>query len=362
VLQERLHHERPAALLYFASSHGDLPAIAAQIAATFPGVPSAGCTTCGEVGPAGCTNDSVSIAVLRAPCRAAVTLVPSLSSFRLEQGADVLQTLAADLGLSRFELKPNRHVLITLTDGLSGAEEILIAALSEHSAGLPLVGGSAGDDFRFERTLAAANGATASDAAAVMLLEPNVPFREFHLHHYTATARDTVVTDAEPSKRLVRRLDGYPATRVLSELLAVREAELIADGLRIVHERSPVFGFRAAGELHLRSVMNVQNGQLLMGGAVETGTILHPMRAGDLIERTRQGVQAALDAVHDSSGLLLFNCAGRLFEATVQDRVAELASAMQSSIAAGFTTYGEQFGPLQVNHTLTGLALGKAST
>jgi hypothetical protein len=123
---------------------------------------------------------------------------------------------------------------------------------------------------------------------------------------------------------------------------------------------APVFGFRAAGTLHLRSVMNIEGSALLMGGAVETGTILQQMRPGDLIAQTRSGVRDALATLRQPAGMLLFNCGGRMWEAIAQARVDELADAMQTRMAAGFTTYGEQFGPLQVNHTLTGIALGQA--
>jgi hypothetical protein len=348
----------PALILYFASSRGDFAAIAAAIAERFPSVPSAGCTTCGEVGPAGCTTDGVSIALLHAPARAAVTLVEGLSEARFEHGGELVARLAAQLGLHPFQLDPARHVLLTFTDGLSGAEEVLVASLAEHAPSIPLVGGSAGDDFQFERTFAGAGGKVASNAAAVVLLEPNAPFHPFHLHHYAATERDTVVTDAEPSRRIVRRLDGYPAVRVLADLLQVPERSLREDR-SVVQRLAPVFGFRAAGTTHLRSVMNVDGSALLMGGAVESGTVLLQMRAGDLIAQTHDGVRSALQACAGApSGMLLFSCGGRMWEAIAQNRVSELADAMHTRIAAGFTTYGEQFGALQVNHTLTGLVLG----
>ena len=359
-LEERLRGAPPALILYFASSRADFAGIAAAVAQLYPGVPSAGCTTCGEVGPAGCTTGGVSIAALRSPARAAVTLVEDLSSLRFEQGGEVLARLSAALELRPFQLHPARHTLFTFTDGLSGAEEVLIASLTEHAPGIPLVGGSAGDDFRFERTLAGARGRVASNAAAVVLLEPNAPFHPFHLHHYHPEGRDTVVTDAEPARRIVRRLDGFPATRVLAELLQMSESALHADPRLVVERMAPVFGFRAAGTMHLRSVMNIEGSALLMGGAVETGTILQQMRPGDLIAQTRSGVRAALAALREPAGMLLFNCGGRMWEAIAQARVDELADAMQTGIAAGFTTYGEQFGPLQVNHTLTGLVLGRA--
>ncbi|HMI94061.1 MAG TPA: FIST N-terminal domain-containing protein, partial [Polyangiales bacterium] len=272
-LEERLQGAPPVLLLYFASSRCDFAGIAAALAERFPGVPSAGCTTCGEVGPAGCTTNGVSVAALRSPARAAVSLVEDLSALRFEQGGEVLARLTAALELRPFQLHPARHVLLTFTDGLSGAEEVLIASLSEHAPGIPLVGGSAGDDFRFERTFAGAHGRVASNAAAVVLLEPNAPFHPFHLHHYHAEGRDTVVTEAEPARRIVRRLDGFPASRVLAELLQLPESALHANPRFVVERLAPVFGFRAAGTLHLRSVMNIEGSALLMGGAVETGMI-----------------------------------------------------------------------------------------
>jgi len=358
VVRAQLAGREPSALLCFATSQVDLGAVTAALVAAFPSAVIAACTTCGELGPAGCTVGGVSVAALSAPCRASGVLVPDLAAFRFEQGGALLRTLTAGLGLHPNDLRPSRHVLLTLTDGLSGIEELLIASLTAHAPGVSLVGGSAGDDFHFVATHVALGASVASNAAVVLLLEPNAAFHTFHLHHYAPSGHEVVVTDAEPSRRLVRRLDGHPATRVLADLLHVAEAALLADPQRVLQAHSPVFGFRAAHALRLRSVMNVDGGALFLGGAVETGTILHVMRPGDLVEETRKGVAAARAQVTGASGMLLFNCGGRMWEATNQQRVPALAEAMQLSQAVGFTTYGEQFGPLQVNHTLTGLVLG----
>ena len=60
-----------------------------------------------------------------------------------------------------------------------------------------------------------------------------------------------------------------------------------------------------------------------------------------------------------AAGLLLFNCAGRLLEARARGRTRQLWEALAQAPAAGFSTYGEQWGPLQVSLTLTGLAFGE---
>lgn len=357
-LRASLGGVEPALLACFVTSRADVAALSAALAAAFPTSVVVLSTTCGELGANGCTDGGLSVAALLPPCRASAVLVPRLSALRFEAGAGVVAALAHDLGLRPSELRPQRHVLLTLTDGLSGAEERLLATLTEHAPGIPLVGGSAGDDFAFVRTQVALGAEHGSDAAVVVLLEPNVGFHAFHLHHYAPTERELVVTSADPARRSVRRLDGYPVLRVLAELLEVSEAKLASEPQRLLQARPPVFGFRAAGALHLRSVMNVEDGALLLGGAVEVGTILRPMRPGDLIAATADGVKAALSAFESAAGMLLFNCGGRMWEARAQGRVGELAQAMQLHRASGFTTYGEQFGPLQVNHTLTGLVLG----
>jgi hypothetical protein len=73
---------------------------------------------------------------------------------------------------------------------------------------------------------------------------------------------------------------------------------------------------------------------------------------------TSSGIAEALSHLSKPAGMLLFNCGGRMWEATSGSIVDDLAGAMRPIPAAGFTTYGEQYGTLQVNHTLTGLAFG----
>ena len=57
--------------------------------------------------------------------------------------------------------------------------------------------------------------------------------------------------------------------------------------------------------------------------------------------------------------MLAFSCGGRFFEARDRGVLQELDAAIQPLACVGFTTYGEQFGPMQVNHTLTALMLGR---
>jgi hypothetical protein len=77
------------------------------------------------------------------------------------------------------------------------------------------------------------------------------------------------------------------------------------------------------------------------------------------VESTRRGVAQALAALPGQPAvMLLFNCGGRLLEAELLGQVEALHEAMCPVPSVGFTTYGEQFGPMLLNLTLTGLVLG----
>jgi hypothetical protein len=349
-------------VLAFASSHHDAPRLAQRLAEEWPHALTLGCTTMGEVGPAGLTKGGVSMVAFHPPCRASGVLLENLADFQFEEGRRVVRDLADSLGEDPDSLSRTEQVLVTLTDGLSGMEEILVASLGVYAPGIPLVGGSAGDDFRFRQTWAWCNGNARPGSGVVALIEPNVPFHTFHVHHYSPTETRVIVTDADPARRTIRELDGWPAARVMAEVLGVSEQTFRADPAAVVADHSVTLGFAVGDRFYLRSVMTMQGDELLMGGAVEEGAILRVMRGGDLVERTAAGVQEALAALEGTpEGMLLFNCGGRMFEAEAHGTVQDLYRAMCPLPAVGFVTYGEQYGAMQVNHTLTGLVLGLPS-
>lgn len=355
-----LREVAPGLVLFFASPQNDFDGVAIRLRDAFPDALTAGCTTMGELGPAGCTKGGLSAIGFGAPLRAAGASIDDLTTFRFEDGLAVVRRLCADLGFEPADLRPDRHCFVTLTDGLSGTEEILVTAIGTWAPQIPLVGGSAGDDFRLERTYTALHGAARSGSAVVLLIEPRVRFVPFHVHHFHPTEQRAVVTAAEPDRRLVREIDGWPAIEGLARVLDVPTEELRRDPT--LRDHQVPFGMEVAGRFYLRSVMHVQpDGSLLMGGAVEPGTVLRVMRAGDLVAETRAGLDAAVQALGaEPAGMLLFSCGGRMFEAESQGLVEPLGHAMCRWTCAGFTTYGEQFGPMQMNHTLTGLVLGAA--
>jgi hypothetical protein len=81
--------------------------------------------------------------------------------------------------------------------------------------------------------------------------------------------------------------------------------------------------------------------------------------AGDMLVATRQGISDALRRLDcQPTAALHFNCVGRLIQLP-DGSLSELHQSSAVVPMAGFSTLGEQYGPLQVNYTLAGLMLGE---
>ncbi len=342
-------------ILFFCGADFALDALSDQLRVKLPNSVFAGATTCGEIAEGKILERNTVAMALASPVRAAARLVPDLGAFRFDDGPTLLQNLATDLGVDLHHLQQNqdRYLLMTLTDGLTAMEEVLMASLLTSVPDMELVGGGAGDGFRFKVTRVAVGSKVARHAAAVILLEPNVPFHTFHLHHFHPTGQSFVVTEADPNRRFIQRIDGYPATEFLADLLGKTKDELLADS-----NSAAVFGVQSGDQMYLRTVMAAMPDKLLMGGGIEEGTVIHLMEPDHLVTRTEQGLKLELAQVRNPSAMLQFSCGGRYVNAVDCDCLEELGRTLCPIPTIGFSTYGEQIGSMQVNHTLTGLILG----
>lgn len=355
-LRAQLPGDWSAVFVFHGTAH-DGALVADAVAAAFAGAVTLGCSTMGELGPEGLTSGGLSAFALRGPGRIAVEVVEDTPGFAFAQGEALMESLASGLDLPREELAADRHLLLTLTDGLSGAEERVVASLSLSAPGLSLVGGSAADDLALAETSVFLNGRCWPSATLVALLEPGVPFRCFAVHHFTPREQRVVVTRADPDTRVIYELNGRPAEHVYEDIAGLERGRLQQDPM-LPSTISICFGIRVADSFFMRSAFRGQDGALVMRGAVSDGEVLRVMQGADLVDGTRSRLHAELADLANVSGLLLFNCGGRLLQARADGIEADLADAMALAPAAGFSTYGEQYGPLLVNHTLTGVALG----
>jgi len=355
-LVEDLGPVAPGVVLAFHGARHDGALVQHTLQSAFPGAACLGCSTDVEqVGPQGLIEGGISALAFGPPARAAVVWVRDLAGWRFEDGRPLIRRLARRLGRT---LGPDL-ILITLTDGLSGVEDRLLASLASAAPGVPLVGGGAGDDGRFQTTSTFGDGRHGPGSAVVCLLEPGRPFHPFAVHHMNEGDERLVVTAARPDERVLLELNGRPAARVYEELAGLEPGTLDHDPhlplAGFVH-----FGFRACGQLNVRAVLRAQGKGLALAGSVSEGLVLRAVRNGDLLGATRDGLASACAELDDPEAMLLFSCSGRAIQARSLGKLHDLGQAMTSIPAAGLSCIGEHFGALNVNYTLTGVAFGRS--
>ncbi len=117
-------------VLFFCSSDYDLYVLAKEMNRLFAGVRVVGCTTAGEIGPAGYLEHSLSgVSFPAGICTAVSGRLERLSQFEITRGHDFAQGLLQQLESKASKADPDNCFAMMLIDGLSIREEPVAHAL-----------------------------------------------------------------------------------------------------------------------------------------------------------------------------------------------------------------------------------------
>jgi hypothetical protein len=340
--------------LVFASPRYDLTALASALAAEFP-APLLGCTTAGEITPAGYASGTL----------AGISLAGSdleiLTTHLTPLAAAPREAIEATLADARRKLdaavlrRPGASAFgLLLIDGLSIMEEQVAAVLATALDELPLVGGSAGDDLRFGHTHVLVNGKFVEDAAVLLTVVTTLPFKAFKTQHFAATERRVVITRASPERRRVHEINGRPAADEYARVVGVSRAELGPE----LFSSHPLM-LRFGGEYYVRSIQRAhEDGTLTFYCAIDEGVVLRLAHGENLVENLAEALDAARQAVPEPALTIACDCILRRIEIVGSGLGPALTPLLAEHRVVGFSTYGEQFGSLHVNQTFTGVMLG----
>ncbi|OGS91942.1 MAG: FIST domain containing protein [Gallionellales bacterium GWA2_60_18] len=344
-------------VVFFCSSEFDLEVLAAEMQRLFAGIQVVGCTTAGEIGPGGYRQHSLTGASFAAGSfYAASGLLDRLDGFDIARGYDFSQALLQRLESKAPQAGPANSFALLLIDGLSMREEPVAHTLQSAIGGIPLFGGSAGDDGNFVQTWVYCDGRFHADSAVLILINTALPFRMFMTQHFVSSDQRLVVTAADPAMRIVKEINGLPAAAEYARLVGVAVSELnpgrfAASPLVVVID----------GTDYVRAIQKMPpDGSLKFYCAIEEGVVLRLAHGRDLADKLQQ----AFDNIRKEIGQpqLVFGCDCILRNEEIsqngqKERVAEI---FRANNTVGFSSYGEQFHGVHVNQTLTGVAIGDA--
>jgi hypothetical protein len=354
-IKQRLAGETYQQLVVFYAIEHNAPALAESPAQAFPGTPIAGCSTAGEIGPAGMMQSSILvIAFPHAGFRVHSSLITDIDSGGVERATEAVRRLKAQACPQTDKLHKDSVFAMLLVDGLSNAEENIVAAIHWAIDEIELVGGSAGDGIRFSETTMIYNGRVVARAAILMMIESTFPFRVFKTQNFEPTDIKLVVTAADTENRIVYELNAEPAAREYASAIG-----LLPDELGPFSFASYPLVVKVGGDYYCRSIRNMNpDGSLSFFCAIDEGLVFTVARPRDILSSTTS-VLEEIDAALGGIDLVVgFDCILRRLDAETRQIRHQMDALYRKYSVTGFHTYGEQYNAMHLNQTLTGIAFG----
>ena len=343
-VDQALAHDDPKLLIVFCSASEDLGAPLRQIHAQCGDVPLVGCTTAGEIAPSGSDDATVVVAALGGDGFAITTAAATDASRDLRAaGARAARCLSKDME------HPYRTLLL-LTDALAGdQQEVVRGAYGVLGAGVPLVGGCAGDGMRITKTFQLYGDRVLSDCVLAVGIESVAPLGIGVRHGWTPVGEPMLVTGSGAHR--VYTLDDRPALDVyLDQLDIARVQGRDEEGFKPLALTHPLGLSRPAGEPQVRFIGGADFGErsLQCIAEVPQGALVWIMKgdARSVLDATDAACQDSLVGLEGRPplGMLAFDCVARrgvLGDRLIKTEIDRLAAAAGGAPVAGFYTYGE---------------------
>jgi hypothetical protein len=336
------------AMVFFCSPSYDLDVLGACIEKHFS-CPTIGCTTAGEIfSPLGYLKNSlVGIGFVSLDISMETVFIPSLTDF--------VGGFSCSLFPSGSRPGSKKKMALMLVDGLSMLEERVASAVQSCLQGIPLVGGSAGDNFDFGRTHVYHQGRFHQNAAVIAVFETTLFLKTFRVQHFMPTDTKLVITEADSENRSVSEINGLPAADEYARIVGLSRDELSPR----IFAAHPLM-VRIGGEYFVRSIREVHDdGSLSFFCAIDNGLVLTLARSVDLLDNLSRTLEAISNEMHELDLVLACDCILRRIDVQNRLEFERFKNIISDFPFIGFSTYGEQFNGIHVNQTLTGFVLGK---
>lgn len=344
-LAEAVSGDDAKLVVLFASVERDLAEISATASDLLGDVALVGCSSAGGLTSTGSVDSGV------------VAIALGGDGFDVATGsavgdaADGLRSAAASAAtcIRRLPRRRRHTALVVLADGLCGDQmEVVRGAYEVAGAGVPLVGGCAGDDLEMVRTHQIHGRDVLTDAVVAAAITSDEPIGIGVRHGCVSEGEPVLVTDTDGVT--VRTLDDRPALDAFLDrydappLARTDPAEFSAFAL------TRPLGIRRRDRIELRYVAGAdfEHRSLQCIAEVPQGGLAWFMRgdAHAVLDATDQACADAVAALGgaDPLGLVVFDCVARravLTEERVSGEVSRMSAAAGGAPVAGFYTYGE---------------------
>jgi hypothetical protein len=345
--------------LFFCSPDYDLEVLGKTLHSLFKGAPLIGCTTAGEIGPKGMQQGSiVGVSIQSNKFIVATDLLNNLSSFNVQDGVRSSIVLKQTLREQGVEFNNNNSFFLTLVDGLSRKEEVILAALNASASNIPLAGGSAADGTNFKSTAIYYRGKFHNNAALITLIHTDHPFIVFKENAYEESGDQIVITEINDESGLIEEFNGEPAADAYAKIIGYS-----VNNLDFATTSNNPLALKYGRELYVRTVTFSEDtgkgAAFPYSSNIEEGMILKVTKPIDTQASISKKLLDIKKSIGDISVIFGFDCLCRQFIYRQHKNYDEMSEIMKQNNVIGFHTYGEQYQRSHANQTFTGIAIGK---
>jgi len=333
-IKAQLKGFEPNLVVFFASSAFAPDEIAERMESAFPSAETFGCSTAGEIVSGKMLTKSITAMAFNKQaikdCK--VEVIENLN----KESMKAFNAFQRHFDKPMKEMDPGKYVGIILVDGLCCKEELIMDKMGDLT-NVTFIGGSAGDDLKFENTYVYANGNSYTHSAVLAIMEPATEFSFIKTQSFCQLPQKLVVTKANEFTREVLEFNDKPAAAAYAEALGTSVEEAKA---RFMH--NPI-GLVFEGEPFVRSPQQITGDSMHFYCSVKEGMELSLLESTDIIASTKQALDAARTELGGISGIINFNCILRTLELGQKGLTEEYGKLFETAPTVGFSTYGEQY-------------------
>ncbi len=316
--------------------------LSSTLKSRYPSAQIVGCSTSGEISPNGVFDDSMQITAI-----AWEKTMQRVLSFKMN---DMQNSFEAAVNLARQLKAETLRTVLVFSDGLHVNGSELLQGFQSELGEVPIVGGMAGDDAAFVKTLQICNDTVSENLViAVGLYGNNLVTASGALGGWKPYGPPRKITKSQ--KNVVYEMDGKPAL----PLYRMYIGDAFAKGLPGTGLKFPLAiieeGKRDVEKIRTLLAIDPKNNSLTFAGNVEEGETVRLCQTNH--DRLVEGASGAAnmitgslrpDQINQSGLALCVSCVGRkgVMAAQTVDEINAVKQIFGSQTSiTGFYSYGE---------------------
>lgn len=353
------YKEQPALVIFLASTRYDFELATKEIKKCFPNSIVVGTTTSGEITKQGFIENSIVLTTFicnRTKVKAA--LIKDAVHFPILE-KEKISKAAKECGISCEDVNSHKNAFaMTFINGNHNIEEMVLSLFYAviKNEQFQVVGGSAGDDLKFQETLVSLDGEITSTGAVIVFFKTPCAFKIVKENIYYPIGETLVLTDVDIEKRKIRKIDHGNPVDVLANKINVPK-QVLGDKL-LEYPLGRVIG----DERYICSLKGIdENGMLDSYINVMPNTKLEILKSKNVDETVENTCKEIQEEIKNVQFVFFINCILRTLDLKNMQQCNTVIKTYEKYFPAfcGYSSYGEQFNQLCLNQTVVMVVMGE---